>query len=88
MQHLPPSPTNAIAWGAKVSPEFKKRTVEISKELGINPDFLMACMAFESGATFRADIPNKAGSGAVGLIQFMCRQRQKSLALQHMHLLI
>jgi hypothetical protein len=31
----------------------------------------MACMAWESGETFRADIKNAAGSGAVGLIQFM-----------------
>lgn len=28
-------------------------------------------MAFETGETFRADIHNAAGSGAVGLIQFM-----------------
>ncbi|HEY3473410.1 MAG TPA: hypothetical protein VGK56_02310 [Anaerolineales bacterium] len=33
--------------------------------------WLMACMAFESAETFRADIKNAAGSGAVGLIQFM-----------------
>ena len=31
----------------------------------------MSCMAFESAETFRADIKNAAGSGAVGLIQFM-----------------
>jgi hypothetical protein len=31
----------------------------------------MACIAWESGETFRADIKNAAGSGAVGLIQFM-----------------
>lgn len=31
----------------------------------------MACMAFESAETFRPDIRNAAGSGAVGLIQFM-----------------
>jgi hypothetical protein len=31
----------------------------------------MACMAWESGETFRSDIKNAAGSGAVGLIQFM-----------------
>jgi hypothetical protein len=32
---------------------------------------LMACMAWESGRSFRADVLNMAGSGAVGLIQFM-----------------
>jgi hypothetical protein len=31
----------------------------------------MACIAWESGETFRADIKNAAGSGATGLIQFM-----------------
>jgi hypothetical protein len=68
---LPPGKGKAIAWGAKVTPEFKERVIKICAELEISPDFLMACMAFETGETFRADIPNKAGSGAVGLIQFM-----------------
>lgn len=31
----------------------------------------MACMAWESAETFKANIKNAAGSGAVGLIQFM-----------------
>ena len=31
----------------------------------------MACMHWESGGTFRADVRNAAGSGAAGLIQFM-----------------
>jgi hypothetical protein len=35
------------------------------------PSWLMACMAFESGETFSPTIRNAAGSGAVGLIQFM-----------------
>lgn len=69
--HLPPSSPDAIAWGAKVTPEFKKRVIEICKELVIAPDYLMACMAFETGETFKADELNRAGSGAVGLIQFM-----------------
>jgi hypothetical protein len=71
MQHLPPSPPNAIAWGAKVTPEFKSRVIEICEELGFNPDYLMACMAFESRETFTSDILNQSGSGAIGLIQFM-----------------
>jgi hypothetical protein len=69
--HLPASPPGSIAWGAKVTPQFKKRIIEICKELGINPDFLMSCMALETGETFRTDIRNKKGSGATGLIQFM-----------------
>lgn len=31
----------------------------------------MACMAFESGETFSPSVRNAAGSGAIGLIQFM-----------------
>ncbi|BDU36673.1 transglycosylase SLT domain-containing protein [Vibrio nigripulchritudo] len=61
----------SIAWGAKVSPDFKNKVVLVCKELGINPDFLMACMAFETGETFSPKIKNAAGSGATGLIQFM-----------------
>ena len=59
-----------MAWGKKVSPAFKRKVIEISAELGIDPNNLMAAMAFESARTFRADIQN-ARSGAVGLIQFM-----------------
>ena len=70
MVALPASPSGAIAWGAKVSPEFKKRVIEICNELGMNPDFLMVCMAFETGGTFKASQPNNDGGGAIGLIQF------------------
>lgn len=60
-----------IAWGAKVSPAFKQKLILISKQLEISPDYLMACIAFETGETFSPSIKNAAGSGAVGLIQFM-----------------
>jgi hypothetical protein len=60
-----------VVWGSKVSPVFKDRLFWLCEELDINPDYLMACIAFESGETFRADIKNMAGSGATGLIQFM-----------------
>lgn len=61
-----------IAWGKKVSTAFVNRVVEICAELGIeDPSDLMSCMAWESGETFSASIKNGAGSGAVGLIQFM-----------------
>jgi hypothetical protein len=59
-----------LAWGKKVSPAFKRRVIEISAELGMDPNNLMAAMAFESARTFRADIENPF-SRAVGLIQFM-----------------
>ncbi len=61
----------SLAWGKKVSPEFRAKTISLCERLGIEPDHLMACMAFESGETFSPSIYNAAGSGAVGLIQFM-----------------
>lgn len=60
-----------IAWGAKVSPVFKERVLWIADQLNTNPDYLMACMHWESGGTFSPSIKNAAGSGATGLIQFM-----------------
>lgn len=60
-----------IAWGAKVSTAFKEKVLEISLFLDVSPDYLMACIAFETGETFSASIKNAVGSGAVGLIQFM-----------------
>lgn len=62
-----------LAWGSKVSNEFKIRIIGIAKDLLMPPDgadWLMACMAFESGRTFSSNIRNKI-SGATGLIQFM-----------------
>ena len=54
--------------GKNVTPEFKSKVIEISNKLGMDPDDLMAIMAFESGFDpFRS---NKT-SGATGLIQFM-----------------
>lgn len=63
--------TQPIAWGAKVSPAFRDMVRRIGARLAINPDFLMSCMAFETGRTFDPAIRNAAGSGAIGLIQFM-----------------
>jgi len=61
----------SLAWGMKVSAEFRARLFALCERLALNPDFLMACMAWESAETFRPDIRNQAGSGATGLIQFM-----------------
>ncbi len=60
-----------LAWGAHVSDAFRRKVRAIGAGLGIDPSWLMACIAFESARTFRADVRNAAGSGAVGLIQFM-----------------
>lgn len=64
-------PVSPLAWGARVSPEFRAKVRAISGRLGCAPDDLMSCMAWESGRTFSASEKNLAGSGAIGLIQFM-----------------
>jgi peptidoglycan hydrolase-like protein with peptidoglycan-binding domain len=60
----------ALAWGKKVSRQFAEKVIDMSASLGIDPSWLMACMAFESGETFSASVRNNV-SGATGLIQFM-----------------
>ena len=64
-------PTGELIWGSKVSPVFKERIIWTANDLGFDPNYLMACIAFESGETFSPSIKNAAGSGATGLIQFM-----------------
>lgn len=66
-----PAPAEGLAWGAKVSPTFRERVRWIAEDLELDADDLMACMAWESGRSFRPDVKNMAGSGATGLIQFM-----------------
>jgi peptidoglycan hydrolase-like protein with peptidoglycan-binding domain len=60
-----------LAWGKKVDAEFKRKVRAISAGIGCDPNYLMACMAFESGESFSPSMKNMAGSGATGLIQFM-----------------
>jgi peptidoglycan hydrolase-like protein with peptidoglycan-binding domain len=55
----------------KVSDAFKQKVIQIASDLKVNPNFLLAVMSFESGETFSPSVKNAAGSGAVGLIQFM-----------------
>lgn len=66
-----------VAWGKKVSRVFVDRVLWTAEALGLDPvdgpSQLMACMGFESGGSFSASKKNMAGSGAVGLIQFMPR---------------
>lgn len=70
------APRRTLAWGQKVSAAFRERLFTIALALGVEPDYLMACIAFESAETFRPDIKNMAGSGATGLIQFMPKTAQ------------
>jgi hypothetical protein len=66
-----------LAWGAKVSQAFRDKVRQIASNLGCDPDFLMAAMAFETGESFSPSIKNGAGSGATGLIQFMPTTAQR-----------
>jgi hypothetical protein len=66
-----------IAWGARVSQTFRDRVWWIADTLRNDPDDIMSCIAFESGQTFSASVRNMAGSGAVGLIQFMPSTAQR-----------
>lgn len=59
-----------LAWGKKVSPAFRRRVIQIAYSLNIDPNYLMAAMAFETGETFSPSVKNP-GSSATGLIQFM-----------------
>lgn len=57
-----------IAWGARVSAAFKVKLIEIAQNLGVDPNFLISAIAFETGETFSPSIQNP--NGATGLIQF------------------
>jgi hypothetical protein len=59
-----------LAWGQKVSPAFRQKLRDCCARLQVNPDFLMAAMAFETGESFSPSTMN-ARSKATGLIQFM-----------------
>ena len=66
------TPTDGqLVFGSKVSNEFKSKVIGIAKNLDMNPNHLMAVIAFETGETFSPSVKNAAGSSAVGLIQFM-----------------
>ena len=65
------NPTGNIVYAERVSPGFVEKVIAIGLELDINPNHLMAAMAFETGGTFSPSKKNAAGSGATGLIQFM-----------------
>ena len=70
-----PDDVGKMAWGAKVSSTFRDRIRWICDDpkagLGMDPNDLMACIAWETGRTFSPSVKNAAGSGATGLIQFM-----------------
>ncbi len=57
-----------IAWGARVSAEFKAKLIQIARNIGVDPNYLISAIAFETGETFSPSIKNP--NGATGLIQF------------------
>ncbi|MCE0814096.1 hypothetical protein [Buttiauxella sp. S04-F03] len=57
-------------FGSTKAEAFRSKLLEVSEELSIDPNYIMACIALETGKTFRTDIKNP-GSSATGLIQFM-----------------
>lgn len=63
-------PGGGLAWGKRVSADFKGKVAATATALGCDPNHLMAAMAFETGETFSPSIVNHV-SGATGLIQFM-----------------
>lgn len=70
-----PSGSITLAWAnhENVTPEFCRKVITICGELGVDPNYMMACMAFETGASqrFSPAARNLAGSSGTGLIQFM-----------------
>lgn len=60
----------AMAWGRRVSVDFKRKLVALAARIGVQVDYLMAAMAFETGARFTPDVQNPK-TRATGLIQFM-----------------
>jgi hypothetical protein len=62
----------SMVWGAKLTLPERNAVAGVARAIGFPVDWLMACIAFETGETFDPAIVNKA-SGATGLIQFMPR---------------
>lgn len=60
-----------LIYAGKVSVAFQEKVKGMAARLDVDPNYLMAVMAFESDRTFRPDIRNYAGSSGTGLIQFM-----------------
>lgn len=58
-----------LIWGAKVNQAFRVKVREIAKRQGIEANWLMAVMAFETGNSFLPYVKNSRSS-ATGLIQF------------------
>ncbi|MGR7525740.1 hypothetical protein ACU6ZM_16195 [Klebsiella aerogenes] len=57
-------------FGRNIAESFKQKVISVGTELSIDPDYIMACMALETGTKFNTSTKNPKSS-ATGLIQFM-----------------
>ncbi|WP_277373426.1 hypothetical protein [Pseudomonas sp. AA-38] len=57
-------------YGMRVSEGFRERMLALGENLSLDPNYVMACIALETGRTFNPAIKNP-NSSATGLIQFM-----------------
>lgn len=58
-----------LVWGAGRSLDFKTKVIAVAHALSVPRDFLMACMALETGRSFDPAQKGTVG-GTMGLIQF------------------
>lgn len=63
-----------LLFSNKVSQAFADKVISICNSLGINPNWLMFIMNYETAGTFSPSIQNKGG--ATGLIQFLMSTAQ------------
>lgn len=59
-----------LIWGARVDEAFRAKVTAIAKNLSLQPNWLMAVMAYETRYTF-SPAKRNPGSTATGLIQFL-----------------
>ena len=59
---------------ASIRTPFVEKVKEVSKRIGVDPNWLMAIMHFETAGTFSPSITNSLGY--VGLIQFGASARK------------
>ncbi|WP_337076785.1 M23 family metallopeptidase [Aeromonas dhakensis] len=64
-------------YGFQIGEAFRNKVIKVGEELGIDPNYIMACIALETGTKFDPSIKNPYSS-ATGLIQLM-RARAKEL---------
>lgn len=62
---------DGVRGNPNVTEAFIAEVEAMAERLGTRPEYLMAVMSFETGGSFSPGVPNAAGSGATGLIQFM-----------------